>query len=193
MTNAAKRARKKTAKTTRQTATDEKTVSFPIVVRITSHQANNEDWREQAEEELRKRLETVQRLAGLQFGPADIAIVAQCDPSAMTGGIREMTLAYDSGRLLAEARVRTMLLAQAEAGSSPAQKKILELAEENKRKAADANAANPLTAELAAVRQHLLGIGLVKSDSTPTQELARLAVQEILQLRGKGFGEKHAK
>jgi len=165
-------------------ATPSEPLSFPIIVRPHVRTEGEDRPHEESPADYEKRLQMIQELASYQFDPKDIAIVVQIQPEDMTGRDDGATLAYNSGRLLAEAQVRRMLLEMAKAGSGPAQKMILEIAETNKRKLNKDGDADPSGAELSAVRQHLQGLNLA-AQATPTIELARLAALRIVELEGK--------
>jgi len=80
------------------------------------------------------QLKELESLGELQFTIKECGIILTIDPDDLAKMISEdkdVSNAYQRGRLRASAEVRKSILQQAKQGSSPAQKQMLELIEQN--------------------------------------------------------------
>lgn len=81
-----------------------------------------------------EQLNEVREYAGLLFAPKKIARILGVDEAAFLSDLNdessEVSKAYDKGRLLTEAELRTSILRLAKQGSSPAQTLAIKLRDE---------------------------------------------------------------
>lgn len=89
----------------------------------------------------KKNLEELEEFGGIHFTIRDCAVVLGCDLQELekaisTPGTPE-NVAYEKGRLLSAAKLRQAIVKQAEQGSTPAQKQLIDIIEKTR----DENAA----------------------------------------------------
>lgn len=83
-----------------------------------------------------KKLNEIEELGRLQFSLHECGTVLGFNFDAFKKLMRKdgsILIAYNKGRLLAEAEVRKSILAQAKQGSTPAQKQMLDMINKNKK------------------------------------------------------------
>jgi hypothetical protein len=83
-----------------------------------------------------EKLKEIEEFAELQFTPDEVAVIVGIDAGEFMAEMMdergEIAVAYNRGRLRAEAEVRQSILRLAKQGSTPAQKQILDIIESNK-------------------------------------------------------------
>lgn len=84
-----------------------------------------------------EKLQEIEKLAGLQFLPEQIAIIIDHDIDDLEehvfSGKGPVYMSFMRGQLKAEAEVRTSILQMAKQGSTPAQKQLLDIIASNKK------------------------------------------------------------